>query len=75
MPAAADLAAATARPTSITLADATMLSQRRAMSREVEDNDDLGLVYRDRCRVPDRAWRRGGAGLESALAQYEGGHA
>jgi hypothetical protein len=51
------------------------LSQRRAMSREAEDDYDLGLVHRDRCPVPDRAWRRGGAGLESALAQFEGGHA
>jgi len=38
------------------------------MSREAEDGDDLGLVHRDRCRAPDQAWRRSGAGLESALA-------
>jgi hypothetical protein len=28
----------------------------------------------DTCRAPDRAWRRGGAELESASAQHAGGH-
>ena len=51
------------------------VNQRARMSRETEDDDGPGLVHRDRCRVPDRAWRRGGAGLESVLAQYEGGYA